>query len=141
MNPKNAPKAAFKSFFVFEESFINSPIKAPTNGQKIIPKGPIKNPIINPIVQPQVPAFEPPNFFVIVIGKILSKIETVIAAIPVRMRIQIGVLTKEIHLPIKSPPQAKGTPGKTGTTVPTVPIIRHKIAIIKRIISTLIKDF
>ena len=66
-------------------------MQAPTNGQKIIPRGPIKKPTISPIVQPQVPALDPPAFFVIVTGKILSMIETNTASNPVRIKIQTGV--------------------------------------------------
>ena len=75
-NPRNAPHATLNAGANSPLLCINSPTSAPQNGPKIIPKGPTNKPIIKPIVEPVVAALLPPVFFVIVIGKTLSKTET-----------------------------------------------------------------
>ena len=67
-------------------------MNAPTNGPKIIPKGPTKKPIISPIVEPVVAALLPPNFLVIKTGKKLSKTETKTANIPAIIKPEIEIL-------------------------------------------------
>lgn len=62
--PKNAPHADFTDALKSPDVLINSPIKAPKNGPKIIPGGPTKNPIISPIVEPVVAALLPPLLLV-----------------------------------------------------------------------------
>ena len=68
--PRKEPKAAFVAVFL-SALFNNSPTKAPTKGQIIIPKGPRtgKNKATNkPMVVPVTPAFVPPNFLVPMAG-------------------------------------------------------------------------
>ena len=91
--PLNAPKAAFRHLLKSEESFISSPTKAPQKGPKIIPQGPMNMPTTRPIVEPQVPALEPPLFFVIATGKILSATETKIAATAQMIKITGFIIT------------------------------------------------
>lgn len=63
--PSNEPVAAFIARLWFLESYIISPIKAPTNGPIITPNGiGAMIPTINPIFVPQTPYELPPNFLV-----------------------------------------------------------------------------
>ena len=67
-------------------------MNAPTNGPKIIPRGPTKNPMIRPIVEPVVAALLPPNFFVMKTGRKLSKTETKAANNPEIIKPEIEIL-------------------------------------------------
>lgn len=136
--PLNVPSAAFNAFLKSELSWINSPISAPRNGPKIIKIGVKKNPATKPTTEPIVPALLPPLFFVNIEGKILSKIETATAKIPVKIKTQTFIWLNEIQCANSKPAHASGAPGITGTTVPINPIIKSELEIITRIMSAVI---
>ena len=100
---------------------MSSPTSAPRNGPAIIPTGPAKNPMISPIVEPIVAALLPPSLSVIMTGRKLSRIETTTATTKViaRHTNEISLIDDKKHS--KSPSQARGAPGRTGTKVPRKP--------------------
>lgn len=97
-----------------------------------------KNPAINPTTEPTVPSLLPPLFFVNIEGKMLSKIETATARSPVKIKTQTLIWLNEIQCAKSKPTQASGAPGITGTTVPTKPMSKSKLAIIVKIMSRVI---
>ena len=68
--PLNAPTAALNALFVSEESLASSPMKAPKNGPMRMKIGPRKKDATRPMLQPHVAASLPPDFFVMIDGKI-----------------------------------------------------------------------
>lgn len=119
-NPRKAPKAAFNAFFESLLSFISSPTKAPRNEPTIIPIGDKNIPMMIPTVQPIVPHLLPPEDFVKMLGKMLSRTVMMAAAIPVIIRDVVPRFDILEKCPTKSPAQASGGPG-IGITAPTSP--------------------
>ncbi len=123
-NPINEPIAAFNACGMSSGFSISSPINAPANGAMIIKIGPKNIARKRPIVAPKTAFLLPPNFFVRSGCKIESAIVIIKAIIPVIVRTVTEMLGGVQKCAVKSPAQARGTPGKIGTTHPASPVKR-----------------
>lgn len=135
-NAKNAPQAALNEveLSLFAKHF--SPIKAPANGPTRNPKGiGSKMPAIKPIVAPQLPAFPPPNRFVIQGVNIKSSIVTATITTP---HITKAIVVKSVYpLQLNKSIATKdiGGPGNAGTIHPAKPPHSNNIPKINNTIS------
>lgn len=89
---------------------------------------PVNIPAKTPIVEPQLPAFEPPDFFVKYDGTRLFTISTAThttAKIMIRVQVSDENETKELT---SIPAQHNGVPGSPGMMHPIIPTIKSRAA-------------